>query len=91
MDQLQQKAFEYFGALAFVGVGLTGALVHVTRQWMLALARIESLHGARHADAVEQGKVGEAMRDTMAANTTALQANTEIMKLAVSRPRRGSE
>lgn len=84
MEELPQRAFEYFGALAFCGIGLVVALGYVTRKWMLALERIEELHGARHADAVEQGRVGEAMRDTMAANTTALLANTEIMKLAVA-------
>lgn len=91
MQDIQTKAFEYFGALAFVGIGLTFALGYVARKWALALARIEELHALRLADADEAAKVGEAMRVTMSANTTALQANTEVMKLAVSRRRGGAE
>lgn len=81
---MEEKAFEYFGAFAFCGVGLVGALGFVTRKWMLALAKIEELHGLRLTDAREQSKVGEAMRDTMAANTTALQVNTEIVRSALT-------
>lgn len=81
---MEEKAFEYFGALAFCGVGLIGALGFVTRKWMLALARIEELHGLRLTDALEQSKVDEAMRVTMAANTTALQATTEIVRLSIT-------
>jgi len=85
MEELTRKAFEYFGALALVIVGLMIALVWVVRKWVAALERIEVMHEARLQAEREHGKIGEAMRDTMAANTTALQGATEIMRATANR------
>ena len=85
MEQLTQKAFEYFGALAIVIIGLMGALAWVVRKWIGALERIEDMHKDRLEAEREHGKIGEVMRDAMAANTTALQGATDIMRATANR------
>lgn len=79
-EELTTQAFEYFGALAFVGILLVAWGTFVTMKWLQALTRIEGMHEARLQAEREHGKIGEAMRDTMVANTTALLSNTEVVK-----------
>lgn len=83
MEELSKQSFEYFGALGIVIVGLMLLLGWVTKKWVGALGKIEELQEQRVKDAKAetstQAQIGEAMRTTMAANTTALQAMQTIL------------
>jgi len=91
MDVLTEKAFEYFGALAFILAFLMFGFAWVTRQWMAERAKVDALNAERLKDAKEltsdQAEIGEAMRTTMAANTAALAANTRVMETMMERHR----
>lgn len=79
MDELQSKAFEYFGALAFCILGLSFALAWVTRKWVAAMEKIEAMHRERLEAERENSRTGEAMRDVMQANTDALRSAVDVM------------
>jgi len=81
MDEIIKRAFEYYGPLAFLLI----AFLWLARRYVAALAKIEQMHADRLVAEREAAKVGEAMRDTMFANTTALMNATEVMKAGANR------